>query len=79
MNDNSTPFVIPHVEINPEGRCEPNLGPGGYGVVLVRPKKRAEPSGENRLTTNNRTKDFGAIKWTCWDLATGVDAYRLRP
>jgi ribonuclease HI len=52
----------PHVEIYTDGGCEPNPGPGGYGVVLVHPKKRAEASGGFRLTTNNRMELLAAIK-----------------
>src|SRR6266550_9022321 len=29
----------------PDGGCEPNPGPGGYGAVLLHPKQRAEASG----------------------------------
>ena len=61
MNDNSTPVELPHVEIYTDGGCEPNPGPGGYGVVLLHPKKRAESSGGFRLTTNNRMEIFAAI------------------
>ena len=61
MNDNSIPVALPHVEIYTDGGCEPNPGPGGYGVVLVHPKKRAEASGGFRLTTNNRMEIFAAI------------------
>ena len=57
MNDNSTP----HVEIYTDGGCEPNPGPGGYGAVLLHPRKRAEVSGGFRLTTNNRMEIFAAI------------------
>ena len=39
----------------------PNPGPGGYGVVLLHPKKRAEASGGFRLTTNNRMEIFASI------------------
>ena len=53
MNHNSTPDAAPHVEIYTDGGCEPNPGPGGYGVVLLHPKKRAEASGGFRLTTNS--------------------------
>src|SRR5206468_6449673 len=49
-------------EIYTDGGCEPNPGPGGYGVVLVRPRKRAEASGGFRLTTNNRMEIYAAIK-----------------
>ena len=51
---------MPHVEIYTDGGCEPNPGPGGYGVVLLHPKKRAEASGGFRLTTNNRMEIFAA-------------------
>lgn len=51
----------PSVEIYTDGGCEPNPGAGGYGVVLVHPKKRAEASGGFRKTTNNRMEIFAAI------------------
>ena len=35
---------------------------GGYGVVVLHPKKRAEASGGFRLTTNNRMEILAAIK-----------------
>ena len=56
-HDGSTPAV----EIYTDGGCEPNPGPGGYGVVLLHPKKRAESSGGFRKTTNNRMEIYGAI------------------
>jgi hypothetical protein len=34
--------------------CEPNPDPGGYGVVLVHPNKRAKASVGFRLTNDNR-------------------------
>jgi ribonuclease HI len=52
---------VPHVEIYTDGGCEPNPGPGGYGVVLIHPKKRKEVSGGFRRTTNNRMEIFAAI------------------
>jgi ribonuclease HI len=60
-NENSTPDELPSVEIYTDGGCEPNPGKGGYGVVLVHPKKRAEISGGFRKTTNNRMEIFAAI------------------
>src|SRR5436309_1481970 len=51
----------PHVEIYTDGGCEPNPGPGGYGVVLLHHKKRVELSGGFRLTTNNRMEIYAAI------------------
>lgn len=50
-----------HVEIYTDGGCEPNPGAGGYGVVVLHPRKRAEASGGFRLTTNNRMEIFAAI------------------
>ena len=41
--------------------CKPNPGPDGYDMVLVHPAKRAEASGDFRLTTNNRMEIFDAI------------------
>src|SRR6266704_2930621 len=57
-----TSLALLHVEIYTDGGCEPNPGPGGYGVVLLHPKKRAEASGGFRLTTNNRMEIYAAIK-----------------
>jgi ribonuclease HI len=59
--DNNSTAATPCVEIYTDGGCEPNPGPGGYGVVLLHPKKRAEASGGFRLTTNNRMEIFAAI------------------
>lgn len=56
------PDILPRVEIYTDGGCEPNPGPGGYGVVLLHPKKRTEASGGFRLTTNNRMEISAAIK-----------------
>jgi ribonuclease HI len=61
MNDISTSVAMPSVEIYTDGGCEPNPGAGGYGVVLLHPKKRAEASGGFRLTTNNRMEILAAI------------------
>jgi ribonuclease HI len=52
----------PEIEIYTDGGCQPNPGPGGYGVVLLHPKKRAEERGGFRLTTNNRMEIFAAIR-----------------
>jgi ribonuclease HI len=53
---------MPEVEIYTDGGCEPNPGPGGYGVVLLHPKKRAEANGGFRSTTNNRMELYAAIQ-----------------
>jgi ribonuclease HI len=60
-NENSTSDALPSVEIYTDGGCEPNPGAGGYGAVLLHPKKRAEISGGFRKTTNNRMEIFAAI------------------
>lgn len=60
-NENSKSSALPTVEIYTDGGCEPNPGPGGYGAVLLHPKKRAEVSGGFRKTTNNRMEIFAAI------------------
>lgn len=49
------------MEIYTDGGCEPNPGPGGYGVVVLHARKRAELSGGFRRTTNNRMEIFAAI------------------
>jgi ribonuclease HI len=61
MKDNVSDVACPHVEIYTDGGCEPNPGPGGYGAVLIHPKKRKETSGGFRKTTNNRMEIFAAI------------------
>ena len=61
MSSNSASPALPQVEIYTDCACEPNPGPGGYGVVLVHPKKRVEASGGFRLTTNNRMEIYAAI------------------
>ncbi|MBX3002272.1 MAG: hypothetical protein KF893_27350, partial [Caldilineaceae bacterium] len=50
------------VIIYTDGGCEPNPGPGGYGVVLLYRTARKEVSGGFRLTTNNRMEIYAAIK-----------------
>ena len=50
-----------HVTIYTDGGCEPNPGPGGYGVVLLYGKARKEASGGFRRTTNNRMEILAAI------------------
>jgi ribonuclease HI len=62
MNASQTSLDLPAVDIYTDGGCEPNPGPGGYGAVLVHPKKRKEVSGGFRKTTNNRMEIFAAIK-----------------
>jgi ribonuclease HI len=54
------------VTIYTDGGCQPNPGPGGYGVVLLHDRKekgvhRRELSGGFRFTTNNRMELMAAI------------------
>ena len=60
--NNSDADDTPSVEIYTDGGCQPNPGAGGYGVVLMHPKKRTEISGGFRSTTNNRMEIYAAIK-----------------
>jgi ribonuclease HI len=53
---------LKQVTIYTDGACEPNPGPGGYGVVLIYGNHRRELSGGFRLTTNNRMEVYAAIK-----------------
>lgn len=50
------------VVIYSDGACEPNPGPGGYGVILMYGKARKKVTGGFRLTTNNRMEIYAAIK-----------------
>ena len=56
------PDAKKQVTIYTDGGCEPNPGPGGYGVVLLYGGRRRELSGGFRLTTNNRMELFAAIQ-----------------
>ena len=59
---NESENAKPRVTIYTDGGCEPNPGAGGYGVVLLHPKKRMEIRGGFRRTTNNRMEIYAAIK-----------------
>lgn len=50
------------VTIYTDGGCDPNPGPGGYGVVLLFGSHRKELSGGFRQTTNNRMEIYAAIQ-----------------
>jgi ribonuclease HI len=52
---------LKEVTLYTDGACEPNPGPGGYGVVLIYGAHRKELSGGFRLTTNNRMEMYAAI------------------
>ena len=49
------------VTIYTDGSCIRNPGPGGYGVVLIKGKKREELSGGFKRTTNNRMELMACI------------------
>lgn len=53
---------IKQVTLYTDGGCDPNPGPGGYGVVLLLGARRKELSGGFRLTTNNRMEIYAAIQ-----------------
>lgn len=53
---------LKHVKLYTDGGCDPNPGPGGYGVVLLLDGRRKELSGGFRLTTNNRMEIYAAIQ-----------------
>ena len=53
---------VKQVTIYTDGGCDPNPGPGGYGVVLLSGGRRKELSGGFRLTTNNRMELYAAIQ-----------------
>lgn len=52
---------LKEVTIYTDGGCEPNPGPGGYGVILISGSARKELSGGFCLTTNNRMEMYAAI------------------
>ncbi len=52
---------LKQVTIFTDGGCDPNPGPGGYGVILAHGKIKKELSGGFRLTTNNRMEVFAAV------------------
>jgi ribonuclease HI len=53
---------IKEVTLYTDGACEPNPGPGGWGVVLIYGNHRKELSGGFQLSTNNRMEIIAAIK-----------------
>ena len=52
---------LKNVTIFTDGGCDPNPGPGGYGVILIYGAANKKLSGGFRLTTNNRMEIFAAI------------------
>jgi ribonuclease HI len=51
----------PHVTIYTDGACSGNPGPGGWGAILIHPRKRLELKGGEPETTNNRMELSAAI------------------
>ncbi|WP_019906670.1 ribonuclease HI [Methylobacterium sp. 77] len=45
-----------------DGGCDPNPGPGGWGVVIEGPEGKVELCGGDRATTNNRMELTAAIR-----------------
>jgi len=61
--DPAPPPELPQVTIYTDGGCRPNPGPGGWGAVLLSPKRKAvELSGHDPETTNNRMELTAAIE-----------------
>jgi len=60
--DNETAANGKDIRIYTDGGCINNPGPGGYGVVLFKGKKRIELSGGFRHTTNNRMELTACIE-----------------
>ena len=50
------------VEIYTDGACSGNPGPGGWAAILIYRDKRAELSGYEAHTTNNRMELMAAKK-----------------
>jgi len=53
---------LPKIAIYTDGGCSPNPGPGGWGAILVNPRKVTELSGGDPDTTNNRMELTAAVE-----------------
>ncbi|MDR2459112.1 MAG: ribonuclease HI [Holosporales bacterium] len=51
-----------HIEVYTDGSCLGNPGPGGWGGIFVFRNKRANVSGFEKMTTNNRMELRAAIE-----------------
>jgi ribonuclease HI len=56
-----SPSPKPAVVAYTDGACSGNPGPGGWGAILIHPKKRLELKGGESPTTNNRMELMAAI------------------
>ena len=57
-----TSASVPAVEINTDGACLGNPGPGGWGALLRQGAREREISGGEAHTTNNRMELMAAIR-----------------
>ena len=57
-----TSAAAPAVEINTDGACLGNPGPGGWGALLRQGAREREISGGEAHTTNNRMELMAAIR-----------------
>jgi ribonuclease HI len=55
------PGASDDISIFTDGACQPNPGPGGFGVIIVADGQRREFSGGFRKTTNNRMELYSVI------------------
>jgi len=53
---------LPVVTIYTDGACDPNPGPGGWGVLLRFGDHEKELSGSEARTTNNRMELTAAVQ-----------------
>ncbi len=53
---------LPKITIYTDGGCDPNPGPGGWGVVIISEKVKREFSGSHPNSTNNRMELTAAIQ-----------------
>lgn len=54
--------LLPQITIYTDGGCDPNPGPGGWGVVILAADGKREFSGADPQTTNNRMELTAAIQ-----------------
>ena len=53
---------LPKITIYTDGGCDPNPGPGGWGVIIVADNVKREFSGSHPNSTNNRMELTAAIQ-----------------